>query len=482
MRKNYIYVLLAAALLLRLFNITKPIIGINTWRQADTAAMSRNFIEYDGNILHPQIDWAGVPPSQVEAEFQIYTYITSIGYRIFGVNPIIPRLFSIACSLLSMLFLYLMIKKYAGEKAALWSVFIYAVLPLNILFQNQVQPEPLMLMSIAGGLYFFDRWIDEEAILLLVVSAILVSIACLIKPTSLHIAFPIVYLCWKKYHGKMFIRPELFLYAGFTLAVVIAWYYYAHQIKIQTGQTFGIWEYGEDKWGNWKLVSTWNFWNTIIFSRLAERHFTWLGFPILVFGIYSWRKNTARLFDVWALSTIIYVIIVARGNYVHAYYQFPLIFPAVYYMGTVCARYCVPGNLTNKPSFVLHILLIGMFILSGVIYAQALNKQDTSTDTMYLLSEDIRRTIPKETPMVIVDQQDPVVFYNSHTKGWHLPINNFDSLHISMVARKGAKYLALIHSDFNNKAGESYKNSLAANHKAIVNNMNSLIISLEKFK
>src|ERR1035437_6880757 len=99
--------------------------------------MSRNFVEYDGNILHPQIDWGGVPPAQVEAEFQIYTFITSIGYRIFGVNLLIPRLFSIVCSLLSMVFLYLMIKKYASEKAALWSVFIYAVLPLNIHFKTR---------------------------------------------------------------------------------------------------------------------------------------------------------------------------------------------------------------------------------------------------------------------------------------------------------------------------------------------------------
>lgn len=381
-----------------------------------------------------------------------------------------------------MFFLYLMIKKYASEKAALWSVFIYAVLPLNILFQNQVQPEPLMLMSIVGGLYFFDRWIDEETTLLLIASGILVSIACLIKPTSFHIAFPIMYLCWKKYRGKMFFRPALLLYAGFTVAVVVAWYYYAHQIKYQTGISFGIWEYGVDKWGNWKLVSTWNFWNTMIFRVLAEKHFTWLGFPILVFGIYSWKKNRARLFDVWALSTVIYVLIVARGNYVHAYYQFPLIFPAVYYMGTACARYCIPGNLTNKPSLVFHILLLGMFILTGVIYAKALKKQDTSTDTMFLLAEDIRRTIPAETPLVIVDQQDPVVFYNSHTKGWHMFINDLDSLHLSLAARKGAKYLALIHSDFNNTAGELYKNSLAVNNKTIVNNTNSLIVSLEKFK
>lgn len=280
----------------------------------------------------------------------------------------------------------------------------------------------------------------------------------------------------------MFFRPALLLYAGFTVAVVVAWYYYAHQIKYQTGISFGIWEYGVDKWGNWKLVSTWNFWNTMIFRVLAEKHFTWLGFPILVFGIYSWKKNRARLFDVWALSTVIYVLIVARGNYVHAYYQFPLIFPAVYYMGTACARYCIPGNLTNKPSLLFHILLLGMFILTGVIYAKALKKQDTSTDTMFLLAEDIRRTIPAETPLVIVDQQDPVVFYNSHTKGWHMFINDLDSLHLSLAARKGAKYLALIHSDFNNTAGELYKNSLAVNNKTIVNNTNSLIVSLEKFR
>jgi hypothetical protein len=123
-----------------------------------------------------------------------------------------------------------------------------------------------------------------------------------------------------------------------------------------------------------------------------------------------------------------------------------------------------------------------MFILTGVIYAKALKKQDTSTDTMFLLAEDIRRTIAAETPLVIVDQQDPVVFYNSHTKGWHMFINDLDSLHLSLAARKGAKYLALIHSDFNNTAGELYKNSLAVNNKTIVNNTNSLIVSLEKFK
>jgi len=482
MNKNYIYALLAVALFLRLLNIGKPIIGINTWRQADTAAMSRNFIEYDGNILHPQIDWGGVPPSMVEAEFQIYTFITSIGYRVFGVNLLVPRLFSIICSLLSMFFLYLMIKKYAGEKAALWSVFIYSILPLNILFQNQVQPEPLMLMSIVAGLYFFDKWIDEENLIVLIVSAVFVSIACLIKPTSFHIALPIMYLSWKKYKSKMFLQPALILFAVFTMAVVTLWYYYAHQIKFQTGLTFGIWEYGEDKWGNWKMLSTWKFWNTIVFNLLAGRHFTWAGFPILVFGIYSWKKNTARLFDVWLLSAVIYILIAARGNYVHAYYQFPFILPAVYYMGTVCARYCIPGNLVKKPSLVLHILLIGMIILSGVIYSQAVKKQDTSTDKMFLLAEDIKRALPAETPMIIVDQQDPVGFYNSHTKGWHMIAANFDSLQISMAVRKGARYLALIHADFIDTPGELYKNSLAANNKTIVNNTNSLIISLEKFK
>jgi 4-amino-4-deoxy-L-arabinose transferase-like glycosyltransferase len=380
------------------------------------------------------------------------------------------------------MFLYLIIKKYAGEKAALWSVFIYAVLPLNILFQNQVQPEPLMLMSIVAGLYFFDRWIDGERIILLIASAVFVSVACLIKPTSFHIGIPIMYLCWKKYRSRMFIKPALILYAVFTIAVVALWYYYAHRIKFQTGLTFGIWEYGDDKWGNWKMLTTWKFWNTIVFNLLAGRHLTWTGFLILVFGIYSWKKNSARIFDVWLISTFIYMLIAARGNYVHAYYQFPFILPAVYYMGTVCARYCIPGNLRNTPSLVFHILLFGMVVLSGVIYAQALNKQDTSTDKMFLLAEDIKRTIPAEMPIVIVDQKDPVVFYNSHTKGWHLVVDNFDSLHISMAAKKGARYLALIHSNFNDMPEESYKNSLVANNQTIVNNTNSLIVSLERFK
>ena len=44
---------------LRLVNLTAPVLGHHSWRQADTAAMARNFVEERFNILYPAIDWRG---------------------------------------------------------------------------------------------------------------------------------------------------------------------------------------------------------------------------------------------------------------------------------------------------------------------------------------------------------------------------------------------------------------------------------------
>ncbi|NJL87139.1 MAG: hypothetical protein HC886_16055 [Leptolyngbyaceae cyanobacterium SM1_1_3] len=49
--------LLALALLVRLYNLQSPIIGVHSWRQADTAALARNFYENGLNFFYPQVDW-----------------------------------------------------------------------------------------------------------------------------------------------------------------------------------------------------------------------------------------------------------------------------------------------------------------------------------------------------------------------------------------------------------------------------------------
>ena len=60
--------------LLRVINIQSPIVGVHSWRQADTAAMARHFAIEGTPIWLPQIDWAGSSRGYVESEFPLFPY------------------------------------------------------------------------------------------------------------------------------------------------------------------------------------------------------------------------------------------------------------------------------------------------------------------------------------------------------------------------------------------------------------------------
>jgi hypothetical protein len=54
--KILILVILCLAFGLRLYKINNPIADWHSWRQADTAAVARNFDKFGFDILHPRYD------------------------------------------------------------------------------------------------------------------------------------------------------------------------------------------------------------------------------------------------------------------------------------------------------------------------------------------------------------------------------------------------------------------------------------------
>jgi len=116
-----VYVIILIALLIRLFHVSFTVIGWHSWRQSDTAAITKNFYENGYNILYPQIDWRGNTPGYVESEFHIYPFIVSLLYGIFGVHEMFGRLTSVIFSLFTILGVYLLVRKYLRENIALWS-------------------------------------------------------------------------------------------------------------------------------------------------------------------------------------------------------------------------------------------------------------------------------------------------------------------------------------------------------------------------
>lgn len=61
--------IIAAGAILRLYNIDILLTNVQPWRQANTAAIARNFYENRMNLFRLQIDWAPEVGGYVESDF-----------------------------------------------------------------------------------------------------------------------------------------------------------------------------------------------------------------------------------------------------------------------------------------------------------------------------------------------------------------------------------------------------------------------------
>lgn len=440
--RGWLLLVLLLGFAYRVPQLNAPILGKHSWRQADTAAIARNFTENGFRILHPQIDWGGGTSGEVESEFPLYQYVVALLDRGSGEPVLWARALSLLLSLVTIVFLYLLVREIVDEKTALWSSAFYAVLPLSALFGRAVMPEPLMLMASVAGVHYFAMWARMGGVWRFVVSAAFVSTACLVKLPCLYLAAPLLYLALRRSGSKVLWAPWLWLYAVLVLAPVALWYTHAHQIFQETGLTFGIWEYGTDKWGNWDLVLSGKYWERILLDRVAHRHLTWFGFAIFMTGLFLRREHeNEKLFDVWLIGLVVYLFIVGVGNYAHNYYQLPLLIPITAFMGKVYARYFRTPIHRSKTSVVLAAVLAVMASLSATRLHESRALENPGKSSVFLLAEQLQRMAgPSER--VISVSRDPTLLYLSHRKGWKSSLASLRLERVGELIEQGAGYIA----------------------------------------
>ena len=178
--------IVVAAFVVRLIEIDQPFIDPWSWRQSDVAAIARNFLEDGFHFTRPQIDWAGDQRGYVGTEFPVLPFIAALVYRSAGVQEWIGRIQGVLLFVAALPFFFGLLRRIFGEVAAVWATFFYAFAPLSIVASRAFMPDVPSLSLAIIGLYFFLRWVEEDRFQWLVWSAILVSLALLIKlPTAI---------------------------------------------------------------------------------------------------------------------------------------------------------------------------------------------------------------------------------------------------------------------------------------------------------
>lgn len=439
-------IILVFALAMRLVHLNSPPIGVHQWRQTQTAMISRNFHEKGYKFFYPQINWVGDGEGYAETDFPVYSFAVALGYGAFGDHDWVGRLTTVVFSLLTIYFLYLLVRKFLDEKTALWSAFFLSLLPLVAFYGRAIMPESLMLMSTVAGLYFFSEWLDKEKKAYFILSVIFVANACMLKPTSLYIGLPLLYLAISKFGKRTLKTPALYLFAVLVFGGVFAWYYHAHSILLDTGNTIGLY----DKWLNWGLLARARFWNRIVVISLLERHFAWFGFPVFIAGVFMARRaRNERLFDLWLIAVVIYMLIAGQGNFAHDYYQLPFMLPGVVFMARVYSRrFDFKGYKKDRTSVALTVALIGMVVFSFIQYRKFLKNEDTASSVTYRSSRLIRETTGNKDLVITITDGDPSILYFSNRKGWVATTTEVTDEYLNEKIKKGAKYLAGVYWRF----------------------------------
>src|SRR3989339_721453 len=107
--------ILIIAFFFRLYKINTPLADLHSWRQADTAAVARNFVTQGFDLLHPRYDdmsnvQSGLdnPQGYRMVEFPLYNAIFAWLFKLFPAIPLTQwgRLTSIFFSLITISVIY----------------------------------------------------------------------------------------------------------------------------------------------------------------------------------------------------------------------------------------------------------------------------------------------------------------------------------------------------------------------------------------
>ncbi len=407
------------ALAFRLWGVTNPLLDFHSWRQTLTATMAYNFYAEGMNFLIPR-------PNMINSihhfEFPLYTYLVALLYKVFGFHEIFGRLVSIFFGMASIWFLYLLGKRYFDETSAIVACGFYAVLPFSVYYSRTYMPESAMLFFSICMVYMFARWLDSRTWSDFFIAALIATLAFLVKLPTLYMGGPLLFLAWNKFRGEIFYQPKLYLFVVLILTPPTLWYGHIAQLQFKVDGGSNIWL---NMLKDVEVLFTLRYWKLIFWTRLVEKMFAFTVFPFLILGMRAHSLNKeSRVLHVWFFSICAYFIIAAKYNFIHEYYQVPIIPVGCLFAGKFIADFYRHNSSIDWKNNVRVWIVFIMIIFIPIHSVYKLNKRLQYDDTYIKIGEEIK-TYTEPNELIIANQNNasPQIFYYGQRKGWGVTIH-----------------------------------------------------------
>ncbi len=461
-----LFLILAGCFGVRLYKINNPLGDWHSWRQADTASVSRIYLDQGVNLLFPKYYDISVaqtgffnPQGFRFVEFPIYNVLNVVLFRAFPKFSLEEwaRLISIVSAVATTYIVYLIGRKYVGKWGGILSAFFYAFIPFNIYFTRVILPEPMTVFFGTLSVWLFSQYIDRNSKANLFASAFSFATAMLLKPYIIFYCLPMIYLAIKKFGIKnIFKQYSLLIAFDFALIPFLLWRIWMNNYP--QGIPFFTWAFN----GN-NIRFRPAFWRWIFGERLG---YLILGIWGLVPFIYAVLRKKNTFIKMFGLGMFLYVSVVATANIMHDYYQ-TLVVPAVALIvgsGTVMLWGAVEFNKWARRIAV--VFCIGMML--GLGWYQIKENYKVNHPEIFEAGSAVDRLTPKDAKVIAPYNGDTAFLYQTHRFGWPIVDRSFDEL-----IKMGASYYVSVNYD-------NDTNKLLAKYKAIQKTSSYVIIDLHQ--
>ncbi len=484
MKKHWFLItfLIILATYLRVYRIDYPLADWHSFRQADTASVTREFIKHNYPVWEPHYqDHSNIasgldnPEGYRMVEFPLVNYLIAQTIKIHPQLDLVTtsRLFSVGFSILGLVSLYGFIYLLTRRRAlSFLSGLIFATLPYSVFYSRVILPEPAMLGTQLASLWLFMLWLQQQnkkkpkSHLFYTLSLVLFASSLLIKPTAIFIVPVFIVLAVSHLGLRAFFSPWLIAYALIGLTPVVWWRDWIKNFP--EGIPASDWLLN----GNGiRLRPSW--WRWLFAERISKLMLGYWGVSLFFAGLISKIRTNYKkpsLFDLttitWAGSMFAYLVIFATGNVQHDYYQVPLI-PII---SILVAR----GIVWLTESFSTRKLILWPVLLAiiGLTYFlswwEIRGYYDIQHPSIVNAGKKADEILPANAKVIAPYMGDTAFLFQTNRTGWPIGFEIEDKIN------KGAEYyISVNYDDETNQLIDKYQ-VIEQNHDYVIIKLSDL--------
>ncbi|OGM02396.1 hypothetical protein A2115_02945 [Candidatus Woesebacteria bacterium GWA1_41_8] len=459
----------------RLYKINNPIADWHSFRQADTASVSRIYVEEGINLLFPRYhDVSSTqsrnynPQGYRFVEFPLYNAAHALLAKTFGLFSleVWGRLTSIFFWVGSTLVVFALGVRFIGRFGGVLSAFFYSFLPYNIYFTRVILPEPAAIFFGLLGLWLFVLFIDNKKDLALWLSGLSFAVALLIKPFMGFYLVPAGYLLFKSYPLKTILKTPnvLIRYLVFACLIIVPFGLWRIWInKFPAGVPDYLWMFNGDG-----IRFRPAFWKWIFGERLTGLILGFWGIVLFVLGLIS-PKSKSGFINFFLLGMFAYVAVFATVNVRHDYYQLiavPTICLAVSRGFIYLWETREFGRLGAK---LLAVFSVFIMFVAGAVGVKEFYK--INHPEIIEAGEAIDAIAPKDAMLIAPYNGDTAFLYQTKRRGWPVIDTSVDE-----IIQRGADYYVTV------SLGDADTSMITGRFEVIKRTNTYLIVDLHKPK